>query len=286
MMNRQPNWQYYDPSGQSASSLDELLSPPWSNASGVRMNKLQLFFLVTVIGFVLISLYVMAVNLPSRFTNLASEEANNMLSLGAPSADEAFQSEDDPKRRGEYSIIDKLNENLKDGFAGLEAQAADKPSAVSSAASGRTDPFAPLVTPPPEDENGENPDGGTGDPNVVEGPPPPPPPPPDPLDGIQYVGMVDENGNNTVAIFKLNDPIMGNQTVVKKRKEMFLLDGHKCYIKSINRFSVDFQIDGKIRSKALSPFVDNGGGGGRSARNSNGRGVSGQEQQILKGLEG
>jgi hypothetical protein len=251
------------------------------------MNKLQLFFLVSVIGFVLLSLYVMTVNLPSRITKNETEEANNMLSLATPSANEAFQSEDDPRRGGDLSIIDKLNENLKAGFSGLEAQAADKPLAISAAASGRTDPFAPLLTPPPEDETGGNGDGGEGqNPDVVEGPPPPPPPPPGPLDGIQYVGMVDENGNNTVAIFKLNDPIMGNQTVVKKQKEMFLLDGHKCYIKSINRFSVDFQIDGKIRSKALSPFVDNGGAGGRSARNANGRGVSGQEQQILKGLEG
>lgn len=260
MMNRQYN------------QFDDLLAPPWEGNPSMRINKLQVFFILTLLGFIGTSLYYGLIYLPSHMSHKPDMLAS------APTAKEAFQSEDDLTQEV-YGLA---------ALAGaLDAKSGpkDKPSGIDTSL-GRPDPFEPLLIPPPDADSS----GGGIVPDATVGsdePPPPPPPPRDPLDDIQYVGMIDENsGSNTVAIFKLSDPIMGNQTVVKKRKEMFLLDGHKCYIKAINRFSVDFQIDGKVRSKALSPFVDGGGGATGGSAPHFGSGVSGQEKQILKGLEG
>jgi hypothetical protein len=169
-------------------------------------------------------------------------------------------------------------------------------SPIASNGGGRPDPFEPLLNPnpaPPAPPIDSTP--------VVDNTPPPPPPPPerDVVDSLQFVGMVDDKGSaTTVAVMKIEDPILGKQTLVKRLKEMFILDGHKVYLKKVDRFSLVMNIDGKQRTKLLSPFIDtalakkkddtNGAPEvpGANGFNAPGANISASEKKILKGLEG
>lgn len=287
------NYQHY--SGQTPSSgTGDAIPPTWSRLAGRKPSKLHVFFAFSVAAFMAASLYYLFVYQPSLYA--AREFAAD------PGVQEEWTtlSDADPSMSDYEGLAQGMDPNNKDALSmaaidgsqdptGKITPLAPKEPVVESNSIGRNDPFEPLVnaapTPAP-DPNAPTP--------IEEMPAPPPPPPKDLLEDIQFVGLVDDkNGNNTIAVLKVNDPFNGTQTVVKKVKDMFLLDGHKVYVKKVNRFSVDFLVDGKLRTKPLSPFVDtglnrngddngdaDGGGGGNSAF------VSNDEKRILKGLQG
>lgn len=122
-------------------------------------------------------------------------------------------------------------------------------SPTSSSGGARPDPFEPLINPNPLPEP---PPGETTSANE-----PPPVIERDILDDIEFVGLVDEKKTtNNVAVLKVNDPINGKLSMVRKLKEAFILDGHKIYIKSINRYQIGLWIDGKVRYKSMNPLAD------------------------------
>jgi hypothetical protein len=57
-------------------------------------------------------------------------------------------------------------------------------------------------------------------------------------------------------MIRINDPVTGNKTLVKKIGESFSLEGQKIVVKRIHQSQLYVTIDGKLRSKPLNPFID------------------------------
>lgn len=135
--------------------------------------------------------------------------------------------------------VKKMDENEILAMAGI----ADEAPAAPVAATGRPDPFAPLVAPPADSSS------GTAPAPEEEGPR-------DPLEFLQYTGYIGElKSKDKVAIVRINDGIQ-DYTVVKKAGETFTVNGEVVTLKSIGPEALHLKVAGASRRLDLNPYVE------------------------------
>jgi hypothetical protein len=104
-------------------------------------------------------------------------------------------------------------------------------------ATGRPDPFAPLVTdkPLPEPEK-----------------------PKDPIEGLSFTGLVgSKQPNKQVAIMQITDALLGSSnTLIKRVGESFPVNGHSVKLTRVNSNTLSLVVEGHTRSIPITPYQD------------------------------
>jgi hypothetical protein len=104
---------------------------------------------------------------------------------------------------------------------------------------GRVDPFQPVVIPL------------DGQAALI------PESPPDVLNGVQFVGMLDDRRPaQRIALLRINNGIGPAITAIKKVGETLSLDGHLISVRSVSRQQLALTVDGKSRQLPLNPHVE------------------------------
>jgi hypothetical protein len=116
------------------------------------------------------------------------------------------------------------------------------PEPAVPTAAGRLDPFAPLA----EDPNANG--GSTATKTIAK----------DPLNTLQYTGMVNSrHPGGMLAMVQVNDAVLGNTTVIRKAGERLdLPNGQQAKLVTVSAQHVVINLAGKNRTLPLRPLLD------------------------------
>jgi hypothetical protein len=88
-------------------------------------------------------------------------------------------------------------------------------------------------------------------------PPSSPRRPPDVLNGVQFVGMLDDRRPaQRIALLRINNGVGPAITAIKKVGETLSLDGHLISIRAVSGKQLTLSVDGKSRQLTLNPHIE------------------------------